>query len=445
MAGVIAGWILLQLRYRRGEKIKAEQTAKLRAYESMMAELRKQVEQKETLAENLRNNIAVVQQGRTIAETQRDEALKSVEEQKKLLERAEEKMISTFQALSGESLKSNNKAFLELAQEALNTIISKAKGDWGEKEESVKNTINTLGDVLKRYESQIDEMEKKRATDYGGLETQIKALLEANHRLKTETGNLVNALRRPEVRGRWGEVTLRRVVELSGMTDHCDFTEQKSINTEAGRIRPDMIIHLPADREIVVDSKVSLDAYMDAVNADNEEQRHELILKHARQIKKHMNGLAAKSYWSQFDKAPDFVVMFVPGESFLSSALAVDHTLMEEGMKAHIVIASPVTLVGLLRTFAYGWRQEQVTKHAREIAVLGQEIYKRFQPFMDHINDTGNYLGKTVDSFNRMINSLEHRVLVSARKFKDMGVVEDKELAEVKAIESKPVKTQSDN
>ena len=445
VAGVIAEWILLQIRNRRKERIMVEVTVKLQAYESMITELRQQIEQKDNFTETLRDNIAGIAQAKTIAETKRDEAVKSIEEQKKLLARAEEKMINTFQALSGESLKSNNKAFLELAQEALNTVISKAKGDWGEKEESVKNIIGSLEDALRRYEKQLDEMESKRAVEYGSLDSQIKSMVNANEQLKKETGNLVNALKRPEVRGRWGEITLRRVVELAGMMEHCDFTEQISVNTESGRIRPDMIIHLPADREIVVDSKVSLDAYMDAVAVDNDEERRKLITKHAQQIKKHMSALSAKNYWAQFSKAPDFVVMFVPGESFLSSALSVNHNLIEEGMKAQVVIASPVTLIGLLRTFAYGWRQEQVTKHAHEIAVLGKEIYKRFQPWLEHINNTGGHLEKAVDSFNKMITSLEHRVLVSARKFRDMGAGEDKELPELKSIEHKPIKTQKDN
>lgn len=441
--GILLGWILSQVRKRRDERANVELQAQVQSSEKLLTELRQQVEQREQAMETLRGSLASTQQARTVAETKLEEALKNAEEQKRLLERAEEKLTTTFQALSGESLKSNNRAFIELAKQTLETVLSKAKGEFGEKEESIKNIVGSLEEALKRYESQVSELESKRAADYGSLESQIKSLVSANQQLQRETGNLVTALRRPEVRGRWGEVTLKRVVELAGMSEHCDFSEQVSVNTDEGRIRPDMIVSLPIHREIVVDSKVSLDAYMDAIASEDEEQRKTHIAKHAQQIRKHMVTLSGKSYWEQFPKAPEFVVMFIPGESFLSAALAVDHTLIEDGMESRVIIATPTTLIALLRAIAFGWRQEQIAKHAQEIANLAKEIYDRFQPFLQHINKTGDYLSQATVSFNKMIISLERRVLVSVRKFKELGATGDKELPEVQPIEQVPMKSQN--
>jgi len=363
-------------------------------------------------------------------------------DRQQLVEKAEERLATTFQALSGESLKSNNQAFIELAKESLEGILNKAEGQLGEREESIKHIVGMLGDALKRYEQQVKELEQKRSSDYGSLETQIESLVTTNQQLQKETGNLVTALRRPEVRGRWGEVTLKRVVELSGMSEHCDFTEQVSVDAENGRVRPDMIVHLPAEREIVVDSKVSLDAYMDAMSAEDEDKRKEFITRHSQQVRKHMKALSAKSYWDEFSRAPEFVVMFIPGESFLSAALSIDHTLIEDGMESRVIIATPTTLIALLRAVAVGWRQEQIAKHAQEIASLGKEIYDRFQPFMQHINKTGDSLSQATESFNRMVMSLERRVMVSVKKFKELGAAGDKELPELKPIEQVPMKSQ---
>ncbi len=427
--GMFLGWVLSKI---RGQ-----------ASETLLGELRQQTGQKEKELQALRDALSSTQQEKIAAQTKLEEALKNSDEQKRLLERAEEKLTTTFQALSGESLKSNNRAFIELAKETLETVLGRAKGEFGQKEESIRNIVGSLEEALKRYEGQVSALETKRASDYGSLESQIKSLVNTNQQLQKETGNLVNALRRPEVRGRWGELTLKRVVELSGMSEHCDFTEQVSVDTENGRIRPDMIVHLSAKREIVVDSKVSLDAYMDAMTAEAQEQSKELIAKHAQQVRKHMLTLSGKGYWEQFSQTPEFVVMFIPGESFLSAALTVDHTLIEDGMESRVIIATPTTLIALLRAIAFGWRQEQIAKGAQEIANLAKEIYDRFQPFLQHVNKTGDYLAQATTSFNKMITSLERRVLVSVRKFKELGAAGDKELPEVEPIEQIPLKPQN--
>ncbi|ODS32420.1 MAG: DNA recombination protein [Candidatus Scalindua rubra] len=440
--GLLIGFILASRKSREKDQRVVELQTQVQGSEKVINEIRQQVDNKDEIIEKMRREISSVEQAKTSAETKLEEAVKNVEEQKKLLEKAEEKLTTTFQALSGESLKSNNKAFIELAKETLEAVLSKAKGEFGEKEESVKNIVNSLNEALKRYEQQVSELEKKRASDYGSLESQIKTLVLTNQQLQKETGNLVTALRRPEVRGRWGEVTLKRVVELSGMSEHCDFTEQVSVTTEDGRLRPDMIVHLPASREIIVDSKVSLDAFIDATAVTDEEQRKTLIVKHSQHVRNHMKALTNKKYWDQFSKAPEFVVMFIPGESFLSAALSVDHTLIEDGMENKVIISTPTTLIALLRAVAFGWRQEQIAKHAQEIATLGKEIYDRFEPFLGHINKTGNYLSQATVSFNKMLMSLERRVMVSVRKFKELGAAGDKELPEAQPIEQIPMKAQ---
>lgn len=440
--GLLFGVIFSSRKNRAKEQRIVELETQSQGTEKIINEIRQQVINKDEIIDKVRRDLSVVEQSKTSAETKLEEAVKSVGEQKKLLERAEEKLTTTFQALSGESLKSNNKAFIELAKETLETVLTKAKGDFGEKEESVKNIVSSLNDALKRYEQQVNELEKKRAADYGGLENQIKTMVLTNQQLQKETGNLVTALRRPEVRGRWGEVTLKRVVELSGMSENCDFTEQVSVTTEDGRLRPDMLVHLPANREIVVDSKVSLDAFIDAAEVTDEEQRKTLIIKHSQHVRNHMKALTNKKYWDQFSQTPEFVVMFIPGESFLSAALSVDHTLIEDGMENKVIIATPTTLIALLRAVAFGWRQEQIAKHAQEIATLGKEIYDRFEPFLGHVNKTGNYLSQATVSFNKMIMSLERRVMVSVRKFKELGAAGDKELPEAQPIEQIPMKAQ---
>ena len=440
--GAVIGWLISQSKSRKKDEAIIELRGQIQTSEKIIAEIRQQVTQEKEEANKLQRDLSAAQQAKASAEANRDEAVKNVEEQKKLLDRAEEKLTTTFQALSGESLKSNNKAFIELAKGALETVLSQAKGDLGAKEQSIKNIVNSLNEALKRYEQQVGALEKKFASDYGSLDGQIKSLIDTNHLLQKETGNLVTALRRPEVRGRWGEVTLKRVVELSGMSEHCDFTEQVSVNTDEGRFRPDLIVHLPATREIVVDSKVSLDAFIDSIAATDEEQRKILIEKHAQQVRTHMKSLSNKKYWEQFANAPEFVVMFIPGESFLSAALSVDHTLIEDGMENRVIISTPTTLIALLRAVAFGWRQEQIAKHAQEIADIGKEIYDRFLPFIGHINKTGEHLSRATESFNRMIMSLERRVMISVRKFKELGATGDTELPEIQPVEQTPMKAQ---
>jgi len=281
-------------------------------------------------------------------------------------------------------------------------------------------------------------MERARQSAYGGLDQHLKTLAQAHERLQQETGNLVKALRSPQVRGQWGEITLKRVVELAGMVEHCDFREQETVQGETGRLRPDMIIQLPAGRQIVVDAKTVLAAYLEAVEAQDDEVRRERLRQHATQVRARMDQLSAKAYWSQFAQAPEFVVLFLPGEQFLGAALEYDRTLIEEGFAKKVVIATPTTLIALLRAVAYGWRQEQLAENAQAISALGKDLFERMAVLAEYLSDVGASLNKSVTAYNKAVGSLEARVLPSARRFKDLGIGSEKDIPKLESLEQAP-------
>jgi len=353
---------------------------------------------------------------RVAAETRLEEIEKQIEAQRSLVDQATEKLGDTFKALSSDALRSNSQAFVD----------------------SARQTLEPLREALKRYEDHLREVESARQRAYGSLEEQVKSLLSSEQQLQKETSNLVNALRRPQVRGRWGELTLRRAVELAGMSEHVDYSSQVTAESEEGRLRPDMIVRLPADRQVVVDAKVSLDAYLNAVEAVDEETRHSFLTQHCRQMREHIRALSAKSYWEQFEPTPEFVVMFVPGESFLQAACSVDNALIEQAMQDGVVLASPTTLVALLRAVAYGWRQEQIAESAREVSDLGRELYDRMRVFVGHFAAIGTGLKRATASFNQAVGSMESRVLPSARRFQELGVVGGDELPTLEPVDAQP-------
>ena len=387
----------------------------------------------------LRSELDKTLEAKVKAETQLSETLQRLDEERKLLEDARTKLTDTFKALSDDALKSNNKAFLELAKSSLDKVMAEAKGEMGKRQEAINGLVKPLGESLKKYEEHIKGLEESRIKAYTGLDEQIKNMLTSQQQLQKETLNLVNALRKPQVRGRWGELTLRRVIELAGMSEHCGgFTEQVSVESESGRIRPDVVVHLPAGREIVIDAKVSLDAYLDANEAQTEDERNLFLTRHAQQVRTHMNDLGAKKYWEQFEKAPEFVVMFIPGEPFLSAAANHDPNLIEDGMKKNIVMATPTTLIALLRAIAYGWRQEQVTENAQEISKLGKNLYERMKTLSDYIIDIGKGLDRANTSYNKAVGSMEARVFPSARRFKELGATSNADISVINPVESTP-------
>jgi len=353
---------------------------------------------------------------RITAETRLQEVEKQLAAQRGLLEEARTQLSDTFKALSSDALQANSQAFVERA----------------------KQTLEPVQEALRRYEDHLRELERARQQAYGGLEEQIKNLLASEQQIQRETSSLVSALRQPQVRGRWGELTLHRVVELAGMSEHCDYVEQESVEVEGGRRRPDMIVNLPAGRQVVIDAKCSLDAYLSAVEASDENVRKAGITRHCQQLRDHMNALAQKSYWDQFAAAPEFVVMFIPGESFLAAAVDVDPNLIEDGLQKKVLLASPINLIALLRAIAYGWRQEQVAKSAQEVSDLGRTLYDRLSIFLGHLSNVGKRLKNATEAFNQAVGSLETRVLPSARRFRDLGAATSVEIPELEPVDIQP-------
>ena len=345
------------------------------------------------------------------------------EEKLALLEQAESKLRDAFAALSAEALRRNNQSFLDLARTRLGEFQQSASSELEERQKAVGDLVRPIQEALARVDGKLGEVEKERIASYAALVEQVRAMARTQEALQAETGNLVKALRAPQVRGRWGEIQLKRVVEMAGMLDYCDFEEQASVATADGRLRPDLIVRLPGGKTVVVDAKAPLAAYLDAIDGKGDDDVREALLRdHARQVREHMVDLGGKAYWNQFQPAPDFVVMFLPGEAFFSAACQHDPSLIEFGVGRQVIPASPTTLISLLRAIAYGWRQERIAQNAQEISELGRELYERIATMAEHFDGLGRALERSVETYNRAVGSLESRVLVSARRFRELGV-----------------------
>jgi DNA recombination protein RmuC len=362
-----------------------------------------------------------------------------------LLSQTREQLANTFNQLSNEALTRNNTSFLRLAEENLKRFQSEAKADLGSKEKAIEQMLKPINEALQQTSKQIQEIEKDRKEAYGSLNTTITQMNLSQQQLQQETQNLVQALRRPEVRGQWGEMTLKRLAELSGMVAHCDFYEQTHTTTETGSIRPDMIVRLPEKREIIVDAKTPLDAYLSAIQAKDDMTRKLELKRHAQIIRGRIKELSRKNYWAEYSQSPEFVVLFIPGEQFLSAALEVDPALLEDSMSQNIILATPTNFIALLRAVSYGWKQQALAENAEIIRELGETLYKRLATFGNHLSKLGNSLGQSVNHFNSAVGSLERQVLPGARKFIEMGISTKSQITDLPPLEQQPRQVQDKN
>jgi len=396
LIGGLAGWFVARRRQHRLEETIEEQDARIRSQEAVQAE------------------------------------------RQAAFDAAKSELIEAFGNLTQQSLRSNSEQFLKLAEQNLARQNERAKAELGEREKAVESLVRPIREALKASQDQISQLEKARSEAYGGITAQLESMQAAQKYLAQETQNLVNALRRPEVRGRWGEITLRRLVELAGMVEHCDFQEQVHSVGEGQVIRPDLIVNMPDSRQLVVDVKTPLDAYLAAVEAPDDAQRQLALKRHARKVREHIRALASKAYWAQFSESPEFVILFIPGDQFLSAALNEDQELIEFALSRQIILATPTSFVALLKAVAYGWRQLSLAENAKEIRGLAEDLYNRLAVFTGHMNKVGRQLASSVENYNRAVGSLERSVLPGARKFTELGVHAKKEIEKLETLEPVP-------
>jgi len=362
----------------------------------------------------------------------------SAESKMKLLEEASERLKDAFKSLSSDALRMNSEQFLFIARQSLAAQQAEARGDLEKRETAIQGLVEPIAKSIEKVNESIQEIEKARERAYGSLTEQLRSVGQTEEALRVETGRLVNALKKPSVRGQWGEMQLKRVVEFANMTDRVDFMEQVSVTTDDRRLRPDLIVHLPAGKDVVVDAKAPLEAYLAAIETEDEAEKKRLLAGHAGQVRAHIQKLGQKAYWDQFDPTPEFVVMFLPAESIFYAALEQDPSLIEEGVRQKVILATPTTLIALLRAVAYGWREEKLAENARQISELGAELHSRIRVLGDHFGKLGKSLDAAVESYNKAVATLESRVLTQARRFKDLGVGSGDDIPEPKQVESSP-------
>lgn len=439
VAGALLGALVAGLAA-RGRRLRAEvqaveRAAQLaedrRAAEARLAHERKQ-------CEVLRSQLLAVERERATLEADLAHSERATAEKLALLDDAEKKLRETFGALSADALRANSQSFLELARGALGEAQQAASADLALRQQAIHALVKPVADTLARVDGQLRAVETARQGHYAEIRQHIEQVAQSHQTLHGETRNLVRALRAPAVRGRWGELQLRRVVELAGMVEHCDFQEQPSADTEDGRRRPDLVVQLPGGKQVVVDAKTPLEAYLDAAGAGDDGAREAALRRHAAQVRAHMGQLGAKAYWAQFEAAPEFAVLFLPGETFFSAALEHDPGLIEWGVERNVIVASPTTLIALLRAVAWGWRQERAAHNAEAISRLGRELHERIGVLVGHFAKVGGRLGDAVDAYNATLGSLESRVLVSARRLGELGAASGGEVAQPESVESRP-------
>ncbi len=435
LAGAVIGFLYCDRRSRAAAS--ADQIALATANQQAASLAEQSKLQTEETAHVRAQLSAAERQAATLAAELRG-AQQNLAEQRSLLVDAQERLRESFSHLSAEALAKNNEAFLHLARQRFESLSKEATGTLDERKAQIEGLLKPLNELLGQYQIRLTDIEKSRTEGYSSLREQLGSLAEVQRTLGTQTNQLVNALRRPSTRGQWGELTLKRLVELAGMSDKCDFCEQATVEGEDARFRPDMVIRLPGDREVVIDSKAALDAFLDASAAENEDLRKQHLIRHSLQVRARAKELATKAYWNQFKRSPEFVVMFLPGEAFLYAAVENDPTIVEEFLRSRVIIATPTTLIALLKTIEFGWRQEAITQNAEAVQKLGRELYDRIAVMGDHFAKLGGNLEAAVASYNRTLVSIESRVLVSARKMSELGAGSDKTIAEIESVDDRP-------
>lgn len=413
-----AGFLIAKLlAASRASRLQSESAA----ISAQLSETRQQLAASRSEIEALRKELLDERTLRVRSDTDLQNQRANLAEQKRLLDEAETSLRQAFDSLAVKALQQSSDQFLLLAQERLTKIEREASGDLAQRQEAIKGLVDPLQQRLSDLQTHLRQLESSRELAYGELRNQVQQLAATSRDLQKETGTLLSTLRQPQVKGRWGELTLRRAVELAGMSPHCDFVEQVSVSTEEGRLRPDLIVRLPGRGNVVVDAKVPLHGFLRVAAAQSEAEREAGLTEHARLVRAHVNQLSSKEYWKQFQPCPEFAVLFVPGESFFSAALERDPTLLEDAIANHVLLASPANLIAILRAVAYGWHQEQIAENAQQISELGSELYFRILKFLEHMEDIRGGIERANKAYNSAVGSLEGRVLPAARKLKEKG------------------------
>lgn len=439
LAGATLAWMLAAARLRSRFEAELRELSNARsASESAAGELRKQLEAVRNELAAARQSLAGEQTGRASAETALEKSRENLQEQRQAFDEAKARLTEAFQALAASALSESSKQFLDLAAAKFETLQKEAAGDLEKRKLAVQGFLDPLNTSLQGLREQIGNLEASRQKAYGELTTQVQQLTESSRALREETGSLVTSLRQPQIKGKWGELTLRRAAELTGMSPHCDFSEQVSMETEEGSLRPDMVVHLPGGGEIVVDAKVPLHAFLNALSGKTADEYRASMSDHARLVRAHVARLASKKYSDQFTQSPQLVVLFLPGESFFSAALEQDRTLIEDAMEKRVVLASPTTFLALLRAVGYGWQQNKLAEDAQQIAELGKDLHERILVFLKYFDDIRAGLERTNKAYNQAVASAESRLLPGARKLKALAAPSGEELPLAEPIEISP-------
>lgn len=435
--GTVLAWLIAKTRESRLKE-------RLLSKEDILSERENELHQaKQEKSQLQEQNHQLGQQVREL-EVKQEENQKAANEKLQLLQDAKTQLEESFKSLSAQALQSNNQSFLTLAKSQLEKFQETAQKDLSGRQDKIHEIIKPVKESLERMDQKMEDIEKSRSLSERSLQNQLTHMMETHKELRSETSSLVSALRSPQTRGRWGEMQLKRVVEMAGMLEYCDFQTQQHHSAEGYNFRPDLVVQLPGSKKIVVDAKTPLNSYLEALEAEDPQLKKTKFLEHARHIRKHIDELSRKAYWNQFSSSPEFVVLFLPGESFFGAALEQDPSLLEFGADQNVIVATPTTLISLLRTVAYGWQQERLAENVKNIGNLGQELYKRLSDMTQHLSRLGKSLGQSVEAYNRTIGTIENRVLVSARKMNEVNLIgNNKELEKLDPLDHSPREPQA--